>query len=153
MRIDLPIPESLKRIFDEHNECAKKTIVEIAGHSEWQEHIKILREAIELIKLLIQGHGRTEEDLFAIRCLGSRLYNDLATAYILILSGYYQASTAHMRDSLECSLILELFAADCSEIKHWREATRTESMSYFKFGAIDFKSKSMWHCLLFYLRW
>lgn len=131
------IPSNLKKIFEGHNECKDKGfLAEIGGHPEWQEHVRLIAGSIRLIELLVHGHGRTDEELFAKRCLGSRLYNDCATAYILILSGYYQASTAHMRDALECSLILELFTADRSEIKRWRKATRKESMSYFKFGAM-----------------
>lgn len=118
-------------------QCAtKKALVEVAGHSEWQEHVTLIDSSIMLLGQLVHGSGGTADDLFAIRCLGSRLYNDCATTFILILSGYYQTSTMAMRDALECCLLLKLFTVDRTEIKRWREATRKESMRDFKFGHI-----------------
>ncbi len=135
MSIQLPLPENLSKVWNAHIWCANnQSLLETAGHPQWREHIHLIDESIKMLELLLQGHGRTSDDLFAIHCLGSRLYNDCTTAFILIFSGYYQSSTMPMRDALECCLLLMLFKADPSEVKRWREATRKENLSHFKFS-------------------
>lgn len=84
------------------------------------EHIKFIHASMDMLMWM---HNRTKElktdKLVTIAGLRVRLFNAIACALKLLLTGYYQGAIAFIRDILEISFLLDYFILDETSIERW----------------------------------
>jgi hypothetical protein len=73
-----------------------------------------------------------DDDERAVRILGIRLFNGVASALKLLLAGYYQTSALQQRDLLETLFLLDYFRIDQSLIAEWRTSSEKERLRKFR---------------------
>ena len=71
-----------------------------------------------------------------IRSIGARTFNYISAAATLAHSGYWAASSACLRDIVECSQLLEYFQHKPDEISAWSNARGKAVHNKFGFGKI-----------------
>lgn len=127
--IVLPIPEILEDVIK--NEEDGKPIEEksremIYNNPLWNDHLRLIGNSIFLTYILSQERTHQNPDELVLRGIGTSLYNDCATAYILMLKGFCQISFMPQRHMLECSLLLEYFSENLSAVKQWQNFARKQ---------------------------
>ncbi|MBD3285586.1 hypothetical protein GF359_03970 [candidate division WOR-3 bacterium] len=120
MSIILPLPENLSNLLEEQEEARKKTIVMIAEQPDWQEHIQLIHDSMNIVDFIAIKRIHQNENELILRGLAARLFNDYSAAFDLLLTGYYQVSLMVQRDIFECALLLSKFALDRDSIQRWK---------------------------------
>lgn len=108
----------------------------LAVDAECRQHAKVVEQGQDLLFTLIHAEPHSDDDDLAIRMLGIRAFNSCAACLKLMLSGYYQAATAQMRDILETAFLLDYFLTDRSLIAEWRSSDKKIRVTKFGPGAI-----------------
>ncbi|TKJ40156.1 hypothetical protein CEE36_09860 [candidate division TA06 bacterium B3_TA06] len=93
----------------------------IAENPDWQEHIQLIHDSINIVNLIAVERLHKDDDELLIRGIGARLFNDYSTAWSLLFSGFYQVSLMVQRDIFECGLLLTKFALDRPSIQRWKD--------------------------------
>jgi len=94
-------------------------------------HFQITELAMDAFDVFRQ-YRTTDEDFKVVLMLSLRVFNALAAATKLMLSGYYLFSAQILRDILETVFLLDFFRTNSAAITTWRNATREERLRDFK---------------------
>ncbi len=115
--------ESLGRfaaLMSGENQLQAESLRRIDGSEKLRLHLVVVEASTDLIYYWVHRGQPRDEDDFATRCLGIRLFNGMAGALSMLLRGYYQISAAIQRDLLETSYLLDFFSIDPKQISRWR---------------------------------
>jgi hypothetical protein len=77
-------------------------------------------------------HSHSNEDELAALRLAVRCFNAGASSLRLLRCGYYQPSLAMVRDLVETTFLIDLFAKDKAALKNWRTLPPKERERQFK---------------------
>jgi len=131
LAIELPIPEILERILkNKENKEDEESIVEKSrkmiydNPRQYDNHLRLINDSLVFIEFICLRRSHQDEDELVLRGIGNSLYNDCATAWLLMMEGYYQISFMSQRHMLECSILLEYFTQVRSAIQEWKGASR-----------------------------
>jgi hypothetical protein len=116
------LPENFALVHQGEEEIRGMSLETIKNSSDLALHIAIIERAANVIHYFIHREEKRDEDEFAVRLLGMRMFNGLNTSLKLLLSGYYQNSTLQQRDTLETVFLLDYFSTDKAVVTRWREA-------------------------------
>jgi hypothetical protein len=101
-----------------------KSLSVIAESLELSAHVRMIEATMGLLDHFARQYQHKNQDELTIQLLGIRLFNGAASAFKLMLSGYYQNSAVLERDILEISFLLSYFSIDRSLIALWRTSDR-----------------------------
>lgn len=73
-----------------------------------------------------------DDDYKLIQVLAIRLFNDFASSFKLMMSGYYQVGGMGLRDALETIFLIDFFSSNLKAVSVWRNATSKERKTQFK---------------------
>ena len=85
-----------------------------------------------VIHALLPSTAVRNEDQLMLGNLGIRIFNALAVALKLLLSGYYQASALQLRDVLETTFLLDYFSTDKTLLTQWRTLPEAKRKNVFR---------------------
>ena len=95
-------------------------MIRIKASPDCTFHLEMVELAMDLIHVLITPFDASDKDRVCVTMLSIRVFNGLAAAIKLSLSGYYQSAASQLRDVLETSFILDYFTTDPAAIADWR---------------------------------
>ncbi len=101
-------------------------------------HVYMVERSIDIINYFYWQYKSENEEEKTIQILGIQIFNQVAAALKLILSGYYHASMSIKRSLLETMFLLDYFSTDPTLIIEWNkndEKTRTKG----KFSPINIR--------------
>ncbi|NLI97921.1 hypothetical protein GX441_04595 [bacterium] len=117
------IPDILERVLTNGVPLVQSSREMIYSHiKEFGDHFSSIENSMLLIKAISTIHKHNNEDDITLLGLGTSLYNDCATAWLLMMQGFYQMSFMPQRHMLECSILFEFFSMERSAIQAWKKA-------------------------------
>lgn len=117
------VPENLVLLHKGEEELRQRAARLVEAHPDLADHLAITERAMDVMDMLRQ-HYQADDDERAVSHLAIRVFNDFATAWKLLGSGYYQAATLILRDIIETSNLANAFHVDRTLIEKWRKADR-----------------------------
>lgn len=118
------LPGDLGLLGKQEQEMRDKSVFEINKSTELSDHLELIRESLGIIYFLSRNYRHQTDDELTIQCLGTRIFNSIASSLKMLLSGYYQGSLMFQRDILETSFLLDFFTIERpdgqSEISAWK---------------------------------
>jgi hypothetical protein len=112
---------------------------EIANTEELSDHLKIINEALRFISEIPRIHSHDNEGDLALLRLSIRCFNSGSGALKLARSGYFQQSIALIRDLVETTFFIDLFARDRPALDDWLTLPRKQREK--KFSAFKVRSQ------------
>ena len=103
---DIDYAENLTLLHDGEEELRARAIAELYENPRLFLHFNVAEQAMDLIDVFRQI-STNDDDLKVVKLLGMRMFNALASAIKLMLSGYYQTSAMLLRDILETVFLLK----------------------------------------------
>ncbi len=119
------LPENLQRLHSCEEQLRAKAFDFISKDDRLTKHLQITELAMDVIDIFRRWETE-DEDIKVIQMLGLRIFNDMAAAIKLVMSGYNQSSALILRDVLETVFLIDLFRSDRSAITRWRMAATAE---------------------------
>lgn len=122
------VPENLRSLHAGEEELREKSLDAVRADPDSLIHFEMVECVMDYLQFVRMNHLESEfdEELLIIQLLGARVFNSLAAAIKLILSGYYQAAASLLRDVLETGFLLDYFSTDRSLIQKWKQASEAE---------------------------
>lgn len=124
------LPERLAQFHLGEEALREKSCSLIAKKSILRAHLDLVECAMDLINVLRMA-GSNDEDDKVVQILGMRIFNDLASAVKLALSGYSQTAAMILRDVLETVFLIDQFRGDADSISQWRMADASNRWKLF----------------------
>lgn len=126
------ILQNLVHLNQAKNDTRAQSLTAISTDEAMLDHVTIVEAWMDAILIRsTQIKARSANDL-TIQQLGVRLFNSTACALDLILSGFYQASTSHVRDVTELSFLLTDFKNNPLHVQRWRESEGNDRKKFFQ---------------------
>lgn len=125
------LPSRLKSLFEGEERIQMDSIVKLKSNKSLDVKLGTYEKAMDVIHSLAGEYKSTNENESTIQSIGIRLFNDLAIALRLMLSGYYQASFAAQRDIIEIYFLLDFFRHCPSKIIKWKNSSNNERKREF----------------------
>ena len=116
------IPENLLRLQGGEDGLRQKSLELIGRNDELSAHVALTEQSMDVINFFVTQHVARDPDEETIQYLGIRMFNGLASALRLILSGYFQAAAMIQRDLLESTFLVSYFRSNRQQIARWRNA-------------------------------
>ncbi len=116
-------PENLGRLHDHEELLRAQAVTVVSENSRLLLHLAVAEQAMDLLDVFRQI-STDDEDLKVVQILGLRIFNAIASAIKLMLSGYSQTSTMLLRDILETVFLVGLFRTDRLAIRDGFVAVR-----------------------------
>jgi hypothetical protein len=122
------VPENLKSLHIGEEELRQKSLDAVQADPDNLMHFEMVECVMDYLQFVRMNHleSESDEELLIIQLLGARVFNSLAAAIKLILSGYYQAAASLLRDVLETGFLLDYFSTDRSLIQKWKQASEAD---------------------------
>jgi hypothetical protein len=124
--------ENLARLNQAKANIRTESMTALSNDSALLDHAAIVELWMDAILFLSTKVKATTDDDLTIQYIGVRLFNSTACALDLILSGFYQAATPHVRDVMEINFLLTDFCNDRKRIKRWRESDERDRKKFFQ---------------------
>lgn len=130
-RLARKLPGNFGLLHDGELQIREQSIAAVENDPEMMDHFELLEATMDTLNLF---STRTLENLDqeTVQMLGSRIFNDLASANGQLLRGYYQIAAAIQRDVMEIVFLLDMFLRDRSKIKQCRESDRKTRREEFE---------------------
>ena len=129
---DQKTPENIELLHTGEEMLRAESLKRIAVLPDMVMHLAMVEHSMDLINALLPSSSVQDEDQLMLGNLGIRIFNALAAALKLMLSGYYQASGLQLRDVLETAFLLDYFSTDSQLITAWRTTSEVERKRAFK---------------------
>ncbi len=126
------LPENLESLHKEEETNRAKSLLCINAEPSLKEHMALTQSSLNVSFDLVKVHQQRTDDELTIQYLGIRIFNAVASALKLMLSGYYQTSFAIQRDIVETGFLLDFFAIYPQRITEWKAASNDERQEKFK---------------------
>lgn len=126
------ISENLTILHQREETLRAESLRRICESADLTAHVQLIESALDLIHHLIHAAPHSDPDDRTVRLLGIRLFNGIASALKLLLSGYSQTSALQLRDVIETTFLLDYFTTDRNLITEWRTGEERERRKKFK---------------------
>lgn len=129
--------DNLTRLHKREEELRRESIAFIKGSDDLTAHLEMIETAMSLLyHFAVEISGAESDDDRTVRLLAIRMFNAVATALKLCLSGYGQTAAAQARDILETIFLVQYFGSWPEKIAEWRLADDAMRKRKFKPVAI-----------------
>lgn len=117
------VPANLLLLHQGEEVLRERAIRLVEANPDLADHLGLTERAMDVMDMLRQ-HYQGDDDERAISHLGIRVFNDFATAWKLMASGYYQAAALILRDIVETTNLVNAFHVDRTLVEKWHKADR-----------------------------
>lgn len=124
-------PENIARLHAGEEKLRVEALRRIAEQPDLTMHLAMVERSMDLIHALLPSTAVKDANQLALGNLGIRIFNAIAVALKLLLSGYYQASALQLRDVLETTFLLDYFSTDVTLVEQWRTNPEADRMKTF----------------------
>jgi hypothetical protein len=134
--MDQSLPVHLTRLHEGEEFVRGKGVEAIEASADFSMHASLIETSMDLINYFCLKHVAKDDDMLTEQLLGIRMFNGIASAFTLLLSGYYQTSALQQRDLLETIFLLGYFQTDRTLIARWRAGDDRERRKDFAPAAV-----------------
>ncbi|MEI7872305.1 MAG: hypothetical protein WCK95_09305 [Alphaproteobacteria bacterium] len=128
----MTVADNLLTLQAEEDRIRSISLAHIRQHEDLGLHADAIEAAMSVIEHFTAGWLTADLDELTIQHLGIRLFNAAASAWRLLLCGYYQNSTAQLRDLLETAFLLDYLGTAPGLVATWRDARSAADRDQFR---------------------
>lgn len=128
----MTIADNLLMLQVEEDRIRSVSLNHIGQHDNLRLHADAIEAAMSVIEHFTVGWTTSDLDELTVQHLGIRLFNAAASALRLLLCGYYQNSTAQLRDLLETAFLLDYLRTAPGLVATWRDARGATDRDQFR---------------------
>jgi hypothetical protein len=96
-----------------------------------QMHVSMIECCMDMLQYVRQNTVDMEEDQVIVALIGASVFNSIASALRLLLSGYYQSSGLQIRFILESGWLLDYLKMDPKHVQDWKNAPENKRQQLF----------------------
>ncbi|MDG5497910.1 hypothetical protein [Niveispirillum sp. BGYR6] len=125
------IPKNLSLLHAEEEALCVKSIALIEGSKDMSLHVSMIEQCMDALQYVRVNTLDMSEDQLIVALIGASLFNSMASAMKLLLSGYYQSSGLQIRYILESGWLLDYLRTDAKLVRQWKETTEDKRLKLF----------------------
>ncbi|TNB48117.1 hypothetical protein FF124_11105 [Martelella lutilitoris] len=91
------IPENLVLLHSGEEELRAKSIAIIEASAEMSLHVSMIETCMDMLQHIRTNTPNMNEDQVIVALIGASIFNSMASAFKLLLGGYYQSSGLQIR--------------------------------------------------------
>lgn len=114
------LPLRVASLFHQEDLLRRRALLIVGSDPELQAHLRIAEAVMDICDVWRQFET-SDEDQKVTQIFGMRIFNAFGACMRLALHGYHQNAAIILRDILEMTALLSLFARDKSHVAKWRE--------------------------------
>ncbi|TNB48091.1 hypothetical protein FF124_10970 [Martelella lutilitoris] len=125
------IPENLVLLHSGGEELRAKSIAIIEASAEMSLHVSMIETCMDMLQHVRTNTPNMNEDQVIVALIGASIFNSMASAFKLLLSGYYQSSGLQIRYVLESGWLLDYLQTDPKLIQQWKTISEGKRLAVF----------------------
>ncbi|MFS8145682.1 hypothetical protein [Rhizobium sp. BR 249] len=99
-------------------------------------HVAMIETCMDMLQYVRMNTSEMSEDQVIVALIGASVFNSMASAFKLLLSGYYQSSGLQIRYIMESGWLLDYLMTDRKLMQEWKATPEDKRQSVFRPGKI-----------------
>lgn len=133
------IPENLFLLHSGEKDIRAKSITLIEASEDMSLHVSMIETCMDMLQYVRMNTPEMSQDQVIVALIGASVFNSMASAFKLLICGYYQSSGLQIRYILESGWLLDYLRTDPNLVQQWK-ATPEEKRQR-KFGPVFIRDK------------
>lgn len=126
------IPENLSLLHSGEEVLRAKSIALIEANEDTSLHVSMIETCMDMLQYVRINTPEMSEDQVIVTLIGASVFNSIASAFKLLLGGYYQSSGLQIRYIMESGWLLDYLRNEPYLVQEWK--TTSEDKRQKKFG-------------------
>lgn len=99
-------------------------------------HVSMIETCMDMMQYVRTNTPEMSEDQVIVALIGASVFNSMASAFKLLLGGYYQSSGLQIRFIMESGWLLDYLRTDPKLVQEWKATPEDKRQSVFRPGKI-----------------
>ena len=130
------IPENFTLLHSGEEDLRAKSITLIEVSEDMSLHISMIETCMDMLQYVRMNTSEMSEDQVIVALIGASVFNSMASAFKLLLGGYYQSSGLQIRYIMESGWLLDYLRTDPKLVQEWKATSENERQKKFGPGFI-----------------
>jgi hypothetical protein len=130
------IPENLSLLHSGEENLRAKSIALIEASESMTLHVSMIETCMDMLQYVRTSTADMSEDQVIVALIGASVFNSIASAFKLLLGGYYQSSGLQIRYVMESGWLLDYLRTDPKLVQEWKGTPEDKRQSVFRPGKI-----------------
>jgi hypothetical protein len=130
------IPENLTLLHSGEEDLRAKSIALIEASEDMSLHVSMIETCMDMMQYVRTNTPEMGEDQVIVALIGASVFNSMASAFKLLLGGYYQSSGLQIRFIMESGWLLDYLRTDPRLVQQWKATPEDKRQSVFRPGKI-----------------
>lgn len=130
------IPENLTLLHSHEEDLRAKSIALIEASEDLSLHVSMIELCMDMMQYVRTNTPEMNEDQVIVALIGASVFNSMASAFKLLLGGYYQSSGLQIRFIMESGWLLDYFKTDPKLVQEWKSTPEDKRQNVFRPGKI-----------------
>ncbi|WP_062231291.1 hypothetical protein [Aureimonas sp. N4] len=130
------IPEKLTLLHSGEEDLRAKSIALIEASEDMSLHVSMIETCMDMMQYVRTNTPEMSEDHVIVALIGASVFNSMASAFKLLLGGYYQSSGLQIRFIMESGWLLDYLRTDPRLVQEWKATPEDKRQSVFRPGKI-----------------
>ncbi|CDZ32812.1 hypothetical protein NOJ28_08950 [Neorhizobium galegae] len=130
------IPENLSLLHSGEEDLRAKSIALIQASEDTTLHVSMIETCMDMLQYVRMNTPDMSEDQVIVALVGASVFNSIASAFKLLLGGYYQSSGLQIRYVMESGWLLDYLRTDPKLVQEWKATPEDKRQKKFGPGFI-----------------
>lgn len=130
------LPENFTLLHLGEEDLRAKSISCIEGNEDMSLHVEMIETCMDMLQYVRMNARELNEDQVIVVLIGASLFNSMASAFKLLLGGYYQSCGLQIRYILESGWLLDYLRTDPKLVQEWKATSENERRKKFGPGFV-----------------
>jgi len=126
------IPENLSLLHGGEEDLRAKSIALIEASEDMSLHVSMIERCMDTLQYVRTNTPDMSEDQVIVALIGASVFNSMASAFKLLLGGYYQSSGLQIRYIMESGWLIDYLRTDPKLVQEWKSVSEDEREKVFK---------------------
>lgn len=125
------IPENFTLLHSGEEDLRAKSIALIEASEDMSLHVSMIETCMDMMQYVRLNTPKMSEDQVIVALIGASAFNSMASAFKLLLGGYYQSSGLQIRYIMESGWLVDYLRTDPKLVQEWKSVLEDEREKIF----------------------
>jgi hypothetical protein len=130
------IPKNFALLHIGEEELRAKSVPLIEASEDMSLHVAMIETCMDMLQYVRLNTPEMSEDQVIVALIGASVFNSMASAFKLLLGGYYQSSGLQIRYIMESGWLLDYLKTEPKLVQEWKATSESERQKKFGPGFI-----------------
>jgi hypothetical protein len=130
------IPGNLSLLHSGEEDLRERSVALIEASEDMSLHVSMIETCMDMMQYVRANTPEMSEDQVIVALIGTSVFNSMASAFKLLLGGYYQSSGLQIRYIMESGWLLDYLRTDPKLVQEWKATPEDKRQSVFRPGKI-----------------